>query len=301
MKKRGSSSHRKIPAYRKFLFGMLLLVAAATIYSFAGAVSGVSHTADELPTDINAATLDGSTKDDIITAAAGGGGVAVSCGLIHNAGCPIPPNDWTLSQSAGSFQNDGQGNTERLCCYFYPASELTTYKLVFISSAVYNANLGGVTGADDKCQELANAQGFVDKTFKAWIATSSLDDPESTFTKSTIPYALRTGITIANDWFDLVDGGLIAKINIDESGTVVTSANAWTNVNADGTVYGTTGWDYSCMGWTSTTQYAYSNPPGYYVWRYGYYGSNNYANTAWTLNTRQSCYNTVARLYCFEQ
>src|SRR6185369_16979862 len=47
-------------------------------------------------------------------------------------------------------------------------------RVVFLSSATYNGNMGGYAGADAKCQALAAAvPALAPKTFAAWISTSA--------------------------------------------------------------------------------------------------------------------------------
>ena len=127
-----------------------------------------------------------------------------------------------------------------------------TSQIVFITSQVYSGDLGGVAGADAKCQALAQGAGL-EGTYKAWLGTSTTD-PASTFTQSTLPYRLVSGTLVANDWADLISGELRANLNEDEHGNVIDNnitpginELAWTATLADGTFNPPA----NCTDWTT--------------------------------------------------
>ncbi len=153
-------------------------------------------------------------------------------------------------------------------------------KIIFKTSTTYNANLGGVAGADSKCQARANAAGLTG-TYKAWISTSS-SSPATTFTKYSSPYILTDGTQIASNWNDLTDGsipnvtgGNYPNIHLDEFGNVLPFTPgggysgcgswlggyfifSWNATNADGTFKPAPIGQYSnchttCNDWTSTS------------------------------------------------
>jgi hypothetical protein len=131
--------------------------------------------------------------------------------------------------------------------------------LVFATSQKYSGNLGGLAGADKKCQDLATAPGVdLPGIYKAWLSDSS-NSPFTRFVKSPGPYQLVTGEKVADNWDDLTtcDGSapfdcIDHPINITETGDpVVLFEMAWTFTLADGTA-GHTGADGStCQNWTS--------------------------------------------------
>ena len=93
-----------------------------------------------------------------------------------------------------------------------------TSRTVFITSATYNGALGGVIGGDTRCQALADA-AELSGTFLAWLSdstTSPAADPD--FVKSAVPYVRVDGVMVASNWADLVDGSLLALIEVDEQG-----------------------------------------------------------------------------------
>ncbi len=85
----------------------------------------------------------------------------------------------------------------------------------------FASSLGGLPGADDKCNtlameaELANAGSFL-----AWLSAED-KSPMSRMVHHDQPYLLLDGQTIiADSWTDLTDGSLDAPIMIDELGMV---------------------------------------------------------------------------------
>lgn len=126
-------------------------------------------------------------------------------------------------------------------------------KLVFISSERYSADLGGLEGADAKCQSLAVAAGRTG-AFKAWLSTTSTPASKR-LTHATNPYVLSTGTRVANNWSDLTSGALQHKVDQTESAELappnaVGACNPlvfWTGTDEQGSQYGG-----DCDGWTGT-------------------------------------------------
>lgn len=166
-------------------------------------------------------------------------------------------------------------------------------KLVFVSSIGFNGDLGGVNGADAKCQALADAsRRTAGRIFRAWISTTASVTPNTKFHKSQVQYRLVNGELVANDYSDLTDGSIIHPINITEKGAQITSTKVWTCTEADGTA--SSGCEFSidrCLTWGS-------NYPG----NTARYGMASNTDTTWSGDPSQldSCdeYNL---LYCFEQ
>jgi hypothetical protein len=173
-------------------------------------------------------------------------------------------------------------------------------KLVFVTSTTYDGNLGGVAGADAKCQARAVAASLAG-TFKAWLSGPTLaSSPSVRFTKATIPYRLVDGVAIAMDWADLTDGTILAPINKTEFG-VLFQGMAYTFTLPNGTpgLFGSAtsncyGGDCHCNNWTNPN--AQGTPlPGSAV------GQTHVSNDDWS---DYSFYNGCGGphpLYCFEQ
>jgi hypothetical protein len=96
-----------------------------------------------------------------------------------------------------------------------------TQKRVFVSSRSFQGNLGGLAGADAKCQALAQAAGLTG-TFKAWLSDDT-QSPATRFTHSGAPYvAVGQPVTIANGWAALTSGSIVSRIELTEMGVAAT-------------------------------------------------------------------------------
>jgi len=135
---------------------------------------------------------------------------------------------------------------------------LSNNKRIFYTSTFYNGNLGGLAGADAKCNTRASAAGISSGCgYKAWLSTGgggvAGTNAKDRLTHATGKYVSVTGTVIANNWYDLVDGS-INYVNVfsDENGikpTDTTFGVYHTNTKSDGTA--TFNWD--CNAWTGQT------------------------------------------------
>jgi hypothetical protein len=119
---------------------------------------------------------------------------------------------------------------------------------IFVTSQVYTADLGGLSGADAKCQALADAAGL-GGTFKAWLSDSKTDARDRV-THVGDPYTLADGVTVvAPDWHYLMNtpNGTMLEHAIDRTETMNpaptngtincgSGPSAWTATVADGTL-----------------------------------------------------------------
>ncbi len=173
-----------------------------------------------------------------------------------------------------------------------------THYVVFATSATYMGNLGGLSGADQKCQTLAS--GKLTGTFKAWLSDSNTSAATHLTTHGTLPYVLVDGTTVvANDWTELTSAtGLEHMIDLDESGNQVATADmcsgfgghyVWTDSNDDGSIFNTA---QSCQNWMSATSTDNGSTGS---------ASTNQATQYWSnWCNLQSC-DTPASLYCVQQ
>ncbi|MCB1581059.1 MAG: hypothetical protein H6859_10865 [Rhodospirillales bacterium] len=175
--------------------------------------------------------------------------------------------------------------SNHLYCFQQANDPVGPHKKVFISSASYTgAAVGGVTGADSKCQALADAEGL-GGTYKAWISDSNgLTAPSASFTQASIPYRLVNGRRIADDWADLINAANPTTITIDETGALQVNKKVWTNVHTNGNQINLSG---NCSDWGSTAGSAYNGES----WRLDSY---------WSYSNATAC-STALHLYCFEQ
>lgn len=158
---------------------------------------------------------------------------------------------------------------------------------IFITTTTYNGNLGGLAGADAKCQTVATAAGQTGN----WVALLSTT---GTFFKDRIPWNWARaenmgGELIANDVNDLYLGRLNSPIRYNQSGILSAQDNAWTGTETDGAAFlrpsGYT--DHTCQNWTSTsaTWDGYSGAPASidYNWQYN-------AGTRYLCNTNHALF-----------
>lgn len=159
-------------------------------------------------------------------------------------------------------------------------------RTVFVSSTEVTGNLGGLAGADARCQALANASKeprVKGRAFLAWLSTSP-SSPATRFVRGTRPYVRVDGVSIANLWSELVSGGLRGGISLDETG-VPRSGAAWTATSSQNAVFQGS----SCADWTSAG----------FLERGGT-GNVGGSGNGWSGGGDQPCVQ-VARLYCFEK
>jgi len=162
-------------------------------------------------------------------------------------------------------------------------------KTVFITSAKFKGNLGGLAGADDKCQAEADGPASIvpSGTYLAWLSDGT-DSPDTRFTKSAHPYMLLDGTKIAENYTDLTDGSILHAINIDSTGKTLGLQEFWTGTKADGT---TAPLALTCTGWKDPLPY-----------HNGMHGQTNKTNPTWsTMHPTHSCRNHFEPLLCFQQ
>lgn len=158
---------------------------------------------------------------------------------------------------------------------------------VFVTSTLHDGNLGGVTGGDAICQARAEAAGLAG-AWLAWLGDGALT-PESGFARLTTPYRRVDGVTVANDYDDLVDASIAAPIEVTEVNTIIDDTilgegNVWTGLAANGSDVLT-----NCSDWTCDTSNCV-----------GETGSTNSINDDWSSGTGRDC-SVPRRLYCFRQ
>lgn len=162
-----------------------------------------------------------------------------------------------------------------------PTPTTAPYKLVFVTGTTYSGNLGGLSGADQICQSLADQAGLPG-TYKAWLS-DSLTSVSSRITHASVPYQRVDGVIIANNWSDLTDSSLGAAISITESGEIVVGTAVWTNSKANGAIASTTN---TCTDWGATSGQ-------------GFRGNDSSMNRYWTMSGLLGC-NYSLHLYCFQ-
>ncbi len=120
---------------------------------------------------------------------------------------------------------------------------------VFLSSTTYDGKqLGGLIGADTKCQQLASVfDPLRYHTYRAWLSDGA-GEPASTFDHGVVPYVLLNGVPIAGSFDDLVQNGPAVGITITDEYEAVPDVRVWTHTTAVGTKIPD---EHHCEQWTS--------------------------------------------------
>lgn len=208
--------------------------------------------------------------------AAGPTGPQGPIGLTGPAGPTGLPGATATGQScaAGGYVTGFDANGDIICS--------NGPKTVFITSTTYTGNLGGIAGADAKCQARADAAS-ISGAYKAWISDNS-GSPDAKHTHNPSRYQLVDGTVIADNWDDLTDGSIQHSINLDEDSHVYNGSNVWTNTLQQGTTKSSSD---SCNNWSGTSGSAQT-------------GYSTYSNERWTDYISRAC-SISYRLYCFQQ
>ena len=149
-----------------------------------------------------------------------------------------------------------------------PASAQSANTTFFLtSSGIGNGgNLGGVAGADNHCQTLAQAAGFgAPKVWHAYLSTQAADGKPAINARDRIgkgPWQNVKGVVIAKGVADLhsASNNLTKETDLTEKGEVSNGIgdkpnrhDVLTGSQPDGTAFGP-GQDRTCKNWTSSTQ-----------------------------------------------
>ncbi|MEM9468612.1 MAG: hypothetical protein AAF988_00450 [Pseudomonadota bacterium] len=156
-------------------------------------------------------------------------------------------------------------------------------KYVFVTSELYDGNLGGIEGADAICQahaDRANLPG----TYLAWLSDDTTS-PAQRFNRSDMNYILVDDTVVANGWSDLTDGDLDNSIGLDEKGNIRAHAVA-TNTTFEGEPSSSIN---SCNNWASQSASLQHSR-----------GASGFSNSFWSSGVTINCSDSV-RLYCFQQ
>jgi hypothetical protein len=180
--------------------------------------------------------------------------------------------------------------------------------LVFLSSTLSDAALGGPRGADETCAELAEAAGLGGYWF-SWTS-DGCTSPSKRFEKSTLPYRMIDGAEVSSSWARMTMdppplgmGYLLNPIDMDENGDIAatplecrSSANppqgcfVWTNTKVEGGVAAIA--DHNgCLGLTTNDS---SFGPSTV-------GKITSVSRGWTDGSFSTCGIDNRRIYCFEQ
>ncbi len=148
--------------------------------------------------------------------------------------------------SNGDDSCTSQQNTSICICNRPGVEPEPTPTTVFVTSETFTGNLGGLDGADEKCQRLATAAGL-GGTFKAWLSTANENAKDRIPQEG--PYQLVNGTVISDTLPGLLDNAIDAPILVDESLNRPVAGTVYTGTGPDGIVSGFG--SFTCGGWTS--------------------------------------------------
>lgn len=184
-----------------------------------------------------------------------------------------------------------------------PTPTPTNSLRVFVTSEKYSGNLGGISGANNKCQARAQAAANINTLtlrsgyiFKAWLSDNSTNAKDNIHSTLDLPYRLLDGTLIANNMADLTDGTIYttdlirSKINLTELKSTIGDDYVWTKTLVNGTKV--TAWDRDCLNWTTSASSSTDST--------GDTGKTDYVMRYWTYSQVSILCSNQARLYCFE-
>ena len=125
-------------------------------------------------------------------------------------------------------------------------------------------NLGGLAGADNQCQTLAQAAGSGARTWRAYLSTQAADGKPAINARDRIgngPWKNAKGSVVAKDVAELHGANALTKQTaLSEKGDVINGRgdtpnrhDVLTGSQADGTAFAGPD-DRTCKNWTSSTQ-----------------------------------------------
>lgn len=204
--------------------------------------------------------------------------VAVECGGPDcddlEPSITLPGNDWAHCQACGVGCDPLQACLGGAC---------VEARRVFVTSSRQSGDMGGVEGADDICQDLADAEGL-GGSFRAYIRNSDVT-LEERLEHAAVPYVRLDGVLIANEWTDLTDGNLQAPLARDEHRAphVDLTERAWTGLQTSKVQF-----EGYCGGWMDGLAL-------------GAVGEVPATGPLWEANNIQNPCTFELRLYCIEQ
>ncbi len=168
-------------------------------------------------------------------------------------------------------------------------------KHIFLSSTTYNGNLGGLTGADQKCAALAAGGTGLGTSWKAWLSDSTTNAIDRI--SDVGPWYLVDGTTkVFNNKANLQTVPL-AAINQTELGATPGEGNfaktVWTNTDLGGAKISAVSAN-TCTNWTDSTA-ATTIPTG----NWGFAADAKWTNNA--ANDPRTCQQPFSHIYCIEQ
>lgn len=178
---------------------------------------------------------------------------------------------------------------------------------MFVTSSMFEGNLGGLAGADAKCDAHAQAAGLTG-TYLAWLSSSQATAAER-MTHHDAGYVLVDGTVVATSWDDLVDGEIAHEIDLEETGafhdvmpTHRVAVAVWSSTDVMGHRASAMWDDTGCEDWT-VGAVPWSTPAVYggIGLVYDSSGAQSFLDHRWTDAQNPVGCGALAALYCVEQ
>lgn len=224
------------------------------------------------------------------------GGCSPSCE--KNAYCGDSTVDTPLEQcDAGSENGSGMSDNSTVPCEIGCTWD---GRVAFASSELYDADLGGLDGADQKCRTRAQAAGLRRwETYRAWLSNGTAGPLDRFVLLPAKPYVLPTGERVADSLSDLVINGPGDGIRVDEFGKPLPpSSKAWTNTGPAGAPYSPVNhcneWDSAAFDQSARVGRSHVPHEPQAQWQ------TWVEDRQWTSWDVWKCFDS-AHLYCFEQ
>lgn len=238
-----------------------VLIPPALVLTACDAILGIHELDDEVTTLADGATPDATTDGGVVEDQPDGASPTEDSGVGDDA-----------SDAADGATNDGAATVDA-------SDDGGVTGRVFVTLGVFTGNLGGLVGADEKCNAAAIAAG-ISGTYVAYLSSSTSVAWERLKDR---PYNLVTGARVVDSRNDLPAGLLKHAIDTAPNGSAVTGGS-WSGVlssNAPNTI--------NCADWTnavSPTQ--------------GLGGTVTLANTGFDSGFSFNCQVQPQHLFCFE-
>ena len=224
-------------------------------------------------------SVDASASSDTSTSTDGTASVGTESGSSSTG--PAPPVCGDGIVEGEETCDDGNPTPGDGC------QECARDSIVFITSEAYQGfALGGLYGADQRCQSLAAKAGLERfLTFKAWLSTPTMSAADHLL-HSRGRYILVNGLVVAQNWDALTSGTLENPIMVDEK-SMTQNTLAWTGTLASGQP--ALGSEF-CEDWEDDSGLPKS----------GGVGLTANTDAAWSFFEHGACFSNLS-LYCVEQ
>ena len=160
-----------------------------------------------------------------------------------------PPSDGNSNNGADASMADARIGPDAM-----PNQQMTFFA-TSVGTGAMGGNLGGLAGADAKCQNLATIGGAGTRTWRAYLSTGNTGPGPVGDARDRIgsgPWHNQKGEMVAADLTSLHQNGILGSLILDELGNAIpgNEHDILTGSNADGTLSD----DYNtCSNWTDGT------------------------------------------------